>query len=71
MFCDDIFIGVVYIASVNVDDTEAGEFAKANEGNARRINGVSGSFLALEKVGQWRLTESVASKWVALQGGPA
>jgi hypothetical protein len=44
----------------------------ANEGKDRRINVASGSFLASEKAGQWRLNQKgVTSKRVALQGGRA
>ena len=55
IFCDDIFIGVVYIASVDSGVAWVSNFISANEGVGRCINLISGSFLAIDEAGQWRL----------------
>ncbi|MBA2703443.1 MAG: hypothetical protein H0U60_06295 [Blastocatellia bacterium] len=52
IFCDDFFIGVVYIASVNIGVARVNDFIPANAGGDRRINLISGSFLAIDGVGQ-------------------
>jgi hypothetical protein len=57
IFCDDIFIGVVYIASVDIGVALIGNIISANEDSDRRINLISGSFLAIGDVGQWRLNQ--------------
>jgi hypothetical protein len=71
-FCDDIFIHVVYIASVDIGVAKVSDFTSANEGDDWCINLVSGSFLALEKVGQMAAEpKGVTSNRLALQGGRA
>src|SRR6266550_111296 len=63
IFCDDIFIGVVYIASVDSGVAWASNFISANEGVGWCINLISGSFLAIDEAGQWRLNrKGVTSK---------
>jgi hypothetical protein len=49
-FCDDIFIRVVYIASVNIGVAGVSDFMSANERGDRCINLDSGSFLAIERL---------------------
>jgi len=49
-FCDDIFIGVVYIASVNIGVAKVCDSTAANEGGDWCINLTSGSFLAIERL---------------------
>jgi len=72
IFCDDIFIGVVYIASVNIGVSHVSDPESANEGAVRCINLASGSFLAIDEVGQWRPeSKRRYEQLVALQGGPA
>jgi len=72
IFCDDIFVGVVYIASVDIRVARVRNFIRANEGDDGCINLISGSFLAIDDGGQWRPeSKRRYEQSVALQGGPA